>query len=329
MLIDFIESLKAERTRRKLSLKALSGKTGISVHMLLALEAAEFDRFGAPVILRNVLRNYCTAFQVDPGPYLEKYAEEIASFDPQHAFIVEHGKRTRKLRRKRRLGAHSLLLLTIAAVGIIYGGIWISDRRARLAENEPLADRFFSQQDLPPDLQSSLPPPVPSQLKVEPVREEPASPLTSPLPVDLDRSAPPRELPEPSLVMSAPETAGEPEQKRAGLAPEPLPVAGTTEVMAVERPVAPAEGHRAYRLVVEAEEKTWIQVKIDDSQTRSIMLHPGDRREWQAERSMQIVIGNAGGVRMQWNGQPVRSPGGSGRVLRFRLPNPQYLEPQG
>ena len=39
------------------------------------------------------------------------------------------------------------------------------------------------------------------------------------------------------------------------------------------------------------------------------MLHPGDRREWVAEKILQVVIGNAGGIHMKWNEQPVEPPG--------------------
>jgi len=51
------------------------------------------------------------------------------------------------------------------------------------------------------------------------------------------------------------------------------------------------------------------------------MLRPGERREWSADRDLQVVVGNAGGIRMKWNGQPLEAPRDSGRVLRFRLPD--------
>jgi len=51
------------------------------------------------------------------------------------------------------------------------------------------------------------------------------------------------------------------------------------------------------------------------------MLYPGDRREWAAGKSLQVVIGNAGGVLMKWNEQLLKAPREPGRVLRFRLPD--------
>ena len=78
---------------------------------------------------------------------------------------------------------------------------------------------------------------------------------------------------------------------------------------------------RQNKFAVEADDKVWIQVRIDDKEARSMMLYSGDRREWIAEKSLQVVIGNAGGVRMKWNEQPIKAPHDPGRVLRFRLPD--------
>jgi hypothetical protein len=51
------------------------------------------------------------------------------------------------------------------------------------------------------------------------------------------------------------------------------------------------------------------------------MLRPGDRREWSADRDLQVVVGNAGGIHMKWNGRQIEAPRDPGRVLRFRLPD--------
>ena len=75
------------------------------------------------------------------------------------------------------------------------------------------------------------------------------------------------------------------------------------------------------KFAVEADDEVWIQVIIDDKETRSAMLHPGDRKEWAADKILQVVIGNAGGIHMKWNEQPVKAPRDPGRVLRFRLPD--------
>lgn len=41
---------------------------------------------------------------------------------------------------------------------------------------------------------------------------------------------------------------------------------------------------------------------------------------------MRIVIGNAGGVSMKWDGRPVDIPARPGSVLRFSLPDERHLK---
>jgi cytoskeleton protein RodZ len=93
-----------------------------------------------------------------------------------------------------------------------------------------------------------------------------------------------------------------------------------------EKPNAPAEGAGKQTFSVEASQRTWIQVTMDDKSTQNAMLQPGDKRDWEAEKGMKIIIGNAGGVQMKWNGRPVEVPGRPGGVIRFSLPDQRYLK---
>ncbi len=101
-----------------------------------------------------------------------------------------------------------------------------------------------------------------------------------------------------------------------------------TEALAAGKLAVSSETAKKHLFAVDADEKTWIQVEIDNKMTQSVMLYPGDKREWEAETGMRIVVGNLGGVRMQWDGRPLDAPGKPGRVLRFRLPDPQYVKEQ-
>jgi cytoskeleton protein RodZ len=98
-------------------------------------------------------------------------------------------------------------------------------------------------------------------------------------------------------------------------------LSNSTEAVADDQPVQDMETAASNKFTVEADDRVWVQVRIDDKETRSAMLRPGERREWSADRDMQVVVGNAGGIRMKWNGQPLEAPRDSGRVLRFRLPD--------
>ncbi len=91
-----------------------------------------------------------------------------------------------------------------------------------------------------------------------------------------------------------------------------------------EKPVAvSAEKHL---FSVDALQKTWVQVTIDDKTTQNAMLEPGEKREWESEKGLKIVVGNAGGIRMKWDGRPVEVPAKPGSVLRFSLPDQRYTK---
>ena len=65
---------------------------------------------------------------------------------------------------------------------------------------------------------------------------------------------------------------------------------------------------------------------MDDKNAQNAMLEPGDKRQWEAEKTMKIVVGNAGGIRMTWDGRPVEIPAKAGSVLRFSLPDQRYVK---
>lgn len=93
-----------------------------------------------------------------------------------------------------------------------------------------------------------------------------------------------------------------------------------------EKPAAAAPSMEKHQFGVEATQKTWVQVTMDDKSTQNAMLEPGEMREWEAEKSVKIVIGNAGGVRMKWDGRPVEIPAKPGSVIRFSLPDQRYMK---
>ena len=61
------------------------------------------------------------------------------------------------LRRKRRMICLPLLVLLLSSAGVFYGGVWVSEKRAMLFA-PPAADRVFTQEELPAELQERLAP---------------------------------------------------------------------------------------------------------------------------------------------------------------------------
>ena len=118
---------------------------------------------------------------------------------------------------------------------------------------------------------------------------------------------PPAPAPESSDSVAA-EPNGKPEPVQA-----PLPQTGAEEG-------APKPPPEKLLLRVNTIEETWLKIIIDDLIPKEYSLYPGDRIELEAGSGYNLLIGNAGGVELYLNGQPVTVPGKSGEVVNLELP---------
>lgn len=84
----------------------------------------------------------------------------------------------------------------------------------------------------------------------------------------------------------------------------------------------PAEGVGSPELTLRANvsEKTWIRMVIDGERIKEYIFPPGSRAEWRAREGFDILIGNAGGLSLEFEGKEMDNLGRSGEVLRLRLP---------
>lgn len=73
-------------------------------------------------------------------------------------------------------------------------------------------------------------------------------------------------------------------------------------------------------LTIEASDTVWLRIIIDDKDKREYLLNPGQRLNLKALKSFQIHIGNAGGVKVFFNGKDLGVLGKRGQVVRLKLP---------
>ena len=106
---ELAEFLKTERLNRNLTLEAVSELSGISVSMLISLEACDFERFGASILIRNTIRAYCRALRIEAEPLIEKVCCEIEGYNTQDAGIRRYGQQMKLLHKRRRMISLPLL----------------------------------------------------------------------------------------------------------------------------------------------------------------------------------------------------------------------------
>jgi hypothetical protein len=92
------------------------------------------------------------------------------------------------------------------------------------------------------------------------------------------------------------------------------------------RSLEPGPERDTHIFEIEAVEKCWIKVRVDNTRVDEVLLRPGAKREWEAAESIQVSLGNAGGVCMKWDGKLLAPVGKSGQVIHFLLPNTDLIQ---
>jgi cytoskeleton protein RodZ len=104
------------------------------------------------------------------------------------------------------------------------------------------------------------------------------------------------------------------------------PPVGVGEVQAAqEKESLPVREHI---LVIKASERTWIQIQEGSSLPLDVILYPGDSFTRTSSQQLAIVIGNAGGVTVTFDGKVLASLGEVGQVVRLTLPSPEEGSPE-
>jgi len=105
--------------------------------------------------------------------------------------------------------------------------------------------------------------------------------------------------------------------------PENPPADVPTSPIEIERnfsPGLPLEGIQpaGSKLVLEVEaiERAWVLVQADRDPSQDVLLSPGERVRWSADKRFRVTLGNAGGVRISVNGKLQGPYGGSGKVIK-------------
>lgn len=73
-------------------------------------------------------------------------------------------------------------------------------------------------------------------------------------------------------------------------------------------------------LIIEAAKPVWIKAEIDGQNPFEVSLKEGEKVKWNAKEKFSVLIGNAGGVNVIFNGESLGSLGDEGKVVKLILP---------
>jgi tetratricopeptide (TPR) repeat protein len=81
-----------------------------------------------------------------------------------------------------------------------------------------------------------------------------------------------------------------------------------------------------HNLELVAEDETWVSISIDDQESKEVILNPGDRIKWFAKKGFSVRIGNAGGIKLTFDGREIGPLGEKGQAISLNLPSPKISE---
>jgi hypothetical protein len=67
-------------------------------------------------------------------------------------------------------------------------------------------------------------------------------------------------------------------------------------------------------------EGTWLRIFVDDQDPKEYIFRPGSQPEWRAKAGFELLVGNAGGIELEFEGKKIENLGALGQVVRLRLP---------
>lgn len=81
-----------------------------------------------------------------------------------------------------------------------------------------------------------------------------------------------------------------------------------------------------HTLEVFATDTTWLHVRMDEGKSEEVLLKPGESASWTSRQGFFLKIGNAGGIKIVFDGKEIGAPGEKGQVVRLNLPEMKIPE---
>lgn len=278
--------LREERRNRSLDFQQVARMTRLREPFLRAIEKEAWDDLPAPVFVRGFVRSYARALGLDEKRVLRLYdqAQPLEPSTPKPLMEPEKAGRGRRIL--------LILLLGVLAGILLYlwqghpAPEWPSPHEQSMQAPEP-------RPDVPEAPIGKRPPHVSSRAGDEPGGTKKTFPMPSEAPVEAE-----------PMDLEAAEPAPLPEDIKPF---DTLPQEAEVE-------------EESLALEADVRQRTWVQVSVDGEEPRNFLFEPGSHPRWEAEETIDLLIGNAGGMVLHFNGKTLDNLGKQGQVVRVRLP---------
>jgi len=313
--------LAAARTERGMSVSEVAQRLKFSLRHIEALEADRYDALPSGPFVRGMIRTYAKLLGVDPARLLQDVPQPGGASEP----AMQPRDMSVPFPQDSRPGSRAYLLLSmliIVAVVVVLAEWFIRSQRGASedAALPPQVEVSAAKVDAPetPTLETSAP------VSVEPavIREQSGADAIASQPAHDPTMVPPSTSSSPSPSQpdtgsSPPALAAEGQAKPGAAATEPKP-AGADQAPA---PAVAAVTPGRARLTLTFELESWVEIKDANGQIILSAINPaGTERQVVGTPPLALVIGNASGVRLSYNGDPVAlTPNRTSDVARLTL----------
>jgi cytoskeletal protein RodZ len=292
--------LKTLRETKGFSLKDVNEKTRISVTILDSIEKGDFHLLPPGVYARNFIRKYADFLGADSQSILEHFKKTEERIAPP--VLKKEGVDSASVNIDKRfwkyLAVGVAILLLIAISVWFLNSFWNADKS--------IGDSKISQGNVAGSETSR----ITSSEDNTAAKSDKVLPLsTTPL------QATPNVSPPQATVVVNPPLPSLPNASSRNITNVPVAVnsadAGPQDNKGI---------HGPYLLIIEAKERTWLQIRTDKQKTAQIMMKPGERIERKAQEHFTLDIGNAAGVIVSFQGRKLENLGKKGQVVHLNLP---------
>ena len=316
--------LYGAREQRGMSVDDVAKALNLSPRHIEALEADDFETLAGPTYIRGYLRGYALFLALDPESVIQRYNELHAASEETHDLgVLTPPPQASSNDRLVKLG-------TVIVAGLVFGlaVIWWVGRD----ETRTLPTAAVTTTDTPPVgmPQPGLEPVNPESAAINEASKESAdSEMNAQTPaqerVDQVAAIPPPAAPapvqpKPSLATS--DTAID-EKSRTLQPANPAVRSSTPRTSAnMSTTLSPANSAERAKVVIHTTQESWIDIR-DARQSRLLYetLAAGRTVAVEGVAPLNVFIGNAEGVRVEFNGSPYDvTPYRRGQVARFSVP---------
>lgn len=330
-------TLGAEREKRHLSIDDVARELKISPRQLRALEEGDLSSLPHPAYARGFIRSYASWL----GMSQEEIHNALENLSPSRPKArkspdAEDEKYLPETPPTRKSGGGKgfMFFLLLCAIG---GGLYyawangmlddIMERflpATRIEDKLQSADQYIARKDQAEAIKAE------EERKNGQVREEakPREPEKAlPMPGNNNET-----VLAPIADATSSNVADRAEAGMDAARRNPAPVAETSSAGIIQpetannrtqsESAAPAMPEQ-HKLVITATEECWVHSNADKTDTRQFSLRKGDTFMLPFSKSLELKLGNAGGVQLRYDGQDLPPAGTSGQVKTLKFPLPE------